>query len=373
MPARTPIGHFVSRSFLIIATLLLTGCSLVTDLVLLRYRDDAAILNYNYALGENYIEVDGMTLCYQEFSPNDNAANNADAEPQSLAARLISQADNRARNNSPSTGESLRAATSTDTILLLHGVGTSSDFWQLNIPAFARHYRVLALDLPGFGNSDKPDVSYELTWLCEKIVAFLDAKQVERAHVLGASMGGHLSLMLAMDYPDRFTTLTMVGSCGAWEPPTPLLDWAFNTFWNEYIVTDHLRRTWPDTFNRIFLVKNQITDRIFRYQMALRADAALFRKEGRASTRALRSIFYSSRRNRLHEVDLPVLLIFGAGDFVHPPKDGEYLHEHIPDSTLYIVENANHEVMADRPDFFNETVLNFIAEHEGRNTVRGGS
>lgn len=336
------------------------GCAPMTDILLIGYRNQEAINNYRYALGEQYIEIDGMTLCYQEFGPDQLPDQTASADPARSGHLRISP-----RDDSPSaTLATNSTGHSRPVLLLLHGVGTSSDFWQLNIPAFARDYRVLALDLPGFGNSDKPDASYELTWLCEKILAFLDAKQVDQAHVLGASMGGHLSLMLAMDHPDRFQTLTMVGSCGAWEHPTPLLDWAFNTFWNEYIVTDHLRRTWANTFDRIFLYKNEITDRIFRYQMALRADATLFQKEGRASTRSLKSIFYSSRRDRLHDVQQPVLLIFGEGDFVHPPEDGVYLHQHIPRSILHIVEGANHEVMADRPDFFNETVLAFLRDHD---------
>ncbi|MHC5108607.1 MAG: alpha/beta fold hydrolase [Planctomycetota bacterium] len=314
-------GNLVRLLVILATPMVACRCAPFTDMRLAQYRDEQTLNEYEYALGEKYIEVDGITMCYQEF------------------------------------GEG-------ETLLMLHGVGTSSDFWQFNIPALAKHYHVLALDLPGFGKSDKPDASYELSWHCDRILSFLDAKGVERAHVMGASMGGHLSLLLALNHPERFPKLIMSGSCGAWKYPGPLMQLGFLVLWNEYTVTDHLRRTWPATFDKIFRNQNEKTDRIYRYQMAVRADRKLFSAEARASMRSLHSIFYSSCRDRLGDLKQPVLLIFGVGDFIHPPEDGEYFHQHFADSQLLVVEDANHAVMADQADLFNDSVIQFLKGEE---------
>ncbi|MFQ5462896.1 MAG: alpha/beta fold hydrolase [Phycisphaerae bacterium] len=302
-------------------TLQVTGCARLTDWQLARYRDDQLAASYRYALGEEYIDAGGVRICYQELGAGDN-------------------------------------------VLILPGLGTSADFWRLNISVLAERFHVLAMDLPGFGKSGKPDASYELSWMCEKIISFLDAKGIERTHVIGGSLGGHLALMMTLDHPDRVGKLVMTGSCGAWKTPGPLLDMIFKWFWNDATVTDHIRRNWKHIYTRLFQTHNPMTQEILRYQMAIRADHDRFKQEGRASSRALKSIFYSSCRDRLAEVTKPVLLIFGAHDFVHPPRDGEFFHRHLPDSRLLIVADAAHEVMVDQPDIFNREVMRFLGRSE---------
>src|SRR5438552_7452473 len=89
--------------FLLAAT---TGCAPLTDLRLRGYRDDQRVEHYQYALGERYMDVDSLSLCYQEFGQGPD-------------------------------------------VLILPGLGTSIDFWQQNIPALAKSYHVVALDVPG--------------------------------------------------------------------------------------------------------------------------------------------------------------------------------------------------------------------------------
>jgi len=290
---------------------------MLTDMKLAKYRDPQFVSEYRYALGEQYLEVDGLEYCYQEMGSGPN-------------------------------------------VVILPGLGTSVDFWQLNLPVLAEHFHVIAVDLPGFGKSDKPDASYDLRWMCDRIIAFLDAKGVQKTHVIGGSLGGHLALLLALEHPERFEKVVLKGSCGGWPAPSILLHLGFHTLWNEWVVTDHLRNNWPEIFDRIFNTESEMIDRLFRYQMAVRADLGLFAPEGRASARALKSIFYNSCRDCLDKVKQPVLLMWGGDDFIHPPVDGRYFREHLPNSRLVIVDGAAHEVMVDRPDIFNKAVIDFL-------------
>jgi 4,5:9,10-diseco-3-hydroxy-5,9,17-trioxoandrosta-1(10),2-diene-4-oate hydrolase len=283
------------------------------------YRDEELLAHHAYDLGESYVEVNGVTLCYQDM------------------------------------GEG-------PAVLIVPGLGTSVDFWQLNVPVLAQEHRVLAVDMPGSGKSDKPDVDYNLYWLSEMLVAFLDARQVDRTSLIGGSLGGHVALLTALEHTERVDKLVMMGSTGDWPPPSPLMDLGFRLFWNDWIVADHIRRNWPNIFPHLFMRETDLTRRLFAYQMAVRADGRRFAAEGRASSRALKSIFYRSCQDRLDEVPVPVLLIWGVNDDIHLLANACYMRKHMPDSRLVVVQDSAHEVMIDQPDVFNETVMRFLAE-----------
>ncbi len=297
--------------------LLTLTCVSCTNLRVACYRDDELLAEYRYALGERYLEVGGLTLCYQDFGQG-------------------------------------------PPVLILPGLGTSIDFWQLNVPRLAEHSRVIALDPPGFGKSDKPGASYELPWIQQQVLAFLDAKQIERTSIIGGSLGGHLGLLLALDRPERVDKLVVMGSTGAWPAPEVLLHAGIKLLWNEWLVLDILRGGWPDVYALMFEHESDVTHRLFRYQMALRANGARYAPEGRAASRALRSIFFHSCRDRLGELSVPLLLIWGESDRIHPPEDGLYIRRHTSDSRLVIVPDAGHEVMMDQPETFNRVVIAFL-------------
>ena len=274
---------------------------------------------YRYALGEQYLTVDDLTFCFQDLG---------DGEP----------------------------------VIILPGLGTSIDFWQLNVAALAEHYRVLAIDLPGFGKSAKPaNASYELDWYLDRLRAFLDARHVERAHFVGGSMGGQLALLMALRHPERVEKVVAMGASGNWELPGPLAAAALHVLWNEHLVADYLRSAWPQIFWRIFSRRTPLLERLLAYQMAVRADAARYWPQGRASTQALRSIILNPLREELAELRRPVLLIWGAHDEIHPADGAVRFRERLPDARLVVIPDAAHEVMMDRPEVFNELVLRFLA------------
>ncbi len=288
-----------------------------TNLQLRPYRNDDLLEHHRYALGEQYIEVEGLRVCYQEMG-------------------------------------------SGPTLLIIPGLCTSIDYWQQNIPALAEHYHVVAFDPPGFGKSDKPEASYELAWITERIRAFMDAKNIPRATLMGGSLGGQLGLLLALEHPERVERLVLMGSSGAWTPTGPLLNLGIRLGWSDGIVTDHLRRNWPHTFRSIVKHDTPVAQGLLRYQMAVRANDDLYAPEGRAASRALRSIFYTYCRERLPEVRVPVLLIWGQADVMHPLREALYFYRHLPNARLVIAPRTSHEVMLDEPRQFNKWVLGFL-------------
>jgi pimeloyl-ACP methyl ester carboxylesterase len=247
-------------------------------------------------------------------------------------------------------------------VLILPGLGTSIDFWQLVIPALAERHHVVAIDPPGIGKSDKPDQCYRLDCIAAQIVTFMDAKGIDRAHLIGGSMGGHLALILAHRIPGRVEKLVLMGSCGAWPEPSPYINLAIRLLWSDALVTDHVRRNWEHIYNGLFERESEVRSAILRYQLARLADLKVYRDEGRAFSRSLRSIFYSSCRPFMSEIPQPALLIWGEHDRIHLNNEAEYLRDNLPDARLVIVPGAGHEVMIDDPGRFNRLVLAFLDE-----------
>mgnify|MGYP003694486091 CR=1 FL=1 len=104
-----------------------------------------------------------------------------------------------------------------DPILLLHGLGSSSYDWEFQVPAFSKHFRVIAPCLRGFGDSDKPPGPYSIDLFAKDMIALLDHLGIERCHVMGFSMGGAIAFQMAIDQPQRLSSLIVVNSQPSFE------------------------------------------------------------------------------------------------------------------------------------------------------------
>jgi len=100
-----------------------------------------------------------------------------------------------------------------ETVLLVHGNSESSRAWTQWVPYLAGRYRVIRIDMPGFGDSTAPDrYVWSAAALAADIARFLDALSIERCHLIGAKYGGSISLQLASEQPERFLSLCIFGS-----------------------------------------------------------------------------------------------------------------------------------------------------------------
>lgn len=88
-------------------------------------------------------------------------------------------------------------------LLLIHGLGATKASWLTVVPQLARDFRVIAMDLPGFGASDKPRGGYDAPWFADRVTRFIDALGYDSVYVAGNSMGGRIAMELGMDHPDR--------------------------------------------------------------------------------------------------------------------------------------------------------------------------
>jgi len=102
-----------------------------------------------------------------------------------------------------------------EVLLLIHGYGGDKDNWAMFAPDITRKYRLIAIDLPGFGeNFKQPDRDYDMVTQAARIRDFLDALGIDKCHIGGNSMGGLVALRFALDFPERLRSLTLYNNAG---------------------------------------------------------------------------------------------------------------------------------------------------------------
>jgi pimeloyl-ACP methyl ester carboxylesterase len=216
-------------------------------------------------------------------------------------------------------------------LVLLHGLAGSEAWWKRNLPALASSFRVLAVDLPGFGSSHR-DARLILDEVPAQVVALLDELGIERTHVIGHSMGGLVAGGLAADHPERVDRLVLVDAGFLSLDPT----------WRHRI-TGPLR-TLPWTAPSIIptLVRDLIRSGPIR--MA-RATVELMRKDW---------------RHKLPAITAPTLVIWGEHDHVCSRRIGEQIATTVPAAKLVVIGGAGHNPMWEKPADFDREVLDFL-------------
>ena len=241
-------------------------------------------------------------------------------------------------------------------VLLIQGLGVDHRGWALQRGAFGRHHHCIALDNRGTGRSDAPPGPYDLGRMAEDALAVMDAEGIERAHVVGASMGGVIAQILGVLYPDRVRSLTLAcTACQHHEWRRELLaEWAdvVSRRGMAGLMDDGMRWLIGPRLQRRFGVFVNVLARV------------LVQTEPHAFVAQIDAILNASDELRfeLPRVHAPTLVVTGSQDTLTPLGDAEELAELITTSRLYVLRGAAHGLMAEAPNAFNDVVLKFLDE-----------
>jgi pimeloyl-ACP methyl ester carboxylesterase len=240
-------------------------------------------------------------------------------------------------------------------VVLLHGLGGDGSRWAPNIGPLAADFRVIALDEIGFGQSDKPLANYHYGMLAEFLTDFLKAIGLQKASLVGNSMGASVAAYTAVHYPDAVDRLVLVDGAGY----TPA---RAGTARDPHVVQIQNGVTRDETreFIRImFHNKSLVTDAMVdeNLSMRLRSAFAISRmQEAGANGRGTISEL------EMRTIKAPTLILWGKFDeLAGPPEQtGERLHGDISGSRLIVVDNAGHLPQLERPEEFNRIVRQFL-------------
>ena len=251
-------------------------------------------------------------------------------------------------------------------LLLVHGMAGSSATWRAAMPALAQHYTVVAPDLLGHGTSDKPRNDYSLAAHANRLRDLMVALGIERATVVGHSLGGGIAMQLAYQYPERCERLVLVSSGGL----GPEVSWLLRalTFPGAEYVLPFLFPAWARRIGDAVAQRLRLLGLGTRhFEEEWRSYVALAESDTRdAFVRTLRSVVdlsgqSVSAHDRLYlACRLPTLIIWGRRDHVLPVHHAESAHEAIPGSRLEIFERSGHFPHAAETRLFVAVVRDFV-------------
>ncbi len=214
-------------------------------------------------------------------------------------------------------------------LVAIHGLGTDAESGALIFPTLAKSHHILAPDLLGYGHSDRPkDADYSIAMESEVVRGFMDAMHVDKADVLGVSMGGWVALKLAADHPERVRRLVLVGSAG----------FAFESQLSESSFS-------PATVADVRTLMELQTDRAkLMPDFVARDFVRKSRQEGWIFRRAMHSMLAGRdlMDGRVARVTMPTLLVWGTADRLVPFAVGERMRRELPSAKLVAIPNCGH-------------------------------
>ncbi len=256
-------------------------------------------------------------------------------------------------------------------VLLLHGLGGAAINFKRNIDVLAKKYRVIALDLPSFGRSDVPDVTKispddaSYTLFTKYVKEFVDKLNITRLTLVGHSMGGGISLDFSLKYPDLVDNLVLVSSAGLGNQVSVINiighTKLVNTKLSQLSLKDELieKSTHFVSVNSNLLDEDQILsykhwrlkDHVTELMNVLSPNFLSVKGQ---------KIVYT---NRLKELRMPVLIIWGINDRILPVRHARKTYERIPQSELFIFERCGHVPILERYQEFNTALLGFLCKN----------
>lgn len=238
-------------------------------------------------------------------------------------------------------------------VLLLHGLGTTADAWQLQFPALLNAgFRVIAPDMRGFGKSSYPGGSNQPGVMAQDMFQLMQALSMESFHLVGISLGGTVALELVLSAPEMVKSLVITNSFAKLRP------WKFS-LWLFYGM-------------RLFLVHmigietqaDYVAKRLFpspeqtMFREAFREQISQANPHGYRSV--MRSLAYFDVTSEVKKIESPTLVITGDEDNVVPPAVQAQLAAAIPGAQHITMTGAGHAVIVEKPEEYNQVLLDFL-------------
>lgn len=236
-------------------------------------------------------------------------------------------------------------------LILLHGLGGSSQVWQFNIGPLAEKYHVFVPDQIGFGKSDKPLVNYRIRTYVDFLDQFCKQLMITRPTLIGNSMGGWIAAIYAATYPDRVDKLVLADAAG-YAPPKDFDTRAF------FGLNPTTREEMKLLSAKVFYNKAFLSDAAIDQAMAARLGAG----DGYTIKSITESIIRGEDYldNIVTKIKSPTLIVWGREDGLVPLSEGERFHKDIAGSTMIVFDQCAHVPNIEKAGEFNAAVIKFL-------------
>ena len=237
------------------------------------------------------------------------------------------------------------------TLVLLHGLGMNCELWRSQVPVFSRYFRTIAVDLRGFGKSSAPKGpgAFKIDAMAKDIIELIKKLGISGCHLLGTSMGGFVAQSLAISEPTLCKSLVLSNTAPKMSIPKKILEERI-----EALSTLPLDEYGNLVAEQACSSKSPRELKEWVISMIKKNDRAIYQKvliEGLSEFNVLPS---------LRKITLPTLVIVGEHDRVLPAEEGRKIGRLIKGSKVVEISSVGHLAYAEKPDTFNNLVLNFL-------------
>jgi pimeloyl-ACP methyl ester carboxylesterase len=235
-------------------------------------------------------------------------------------------------------------------VILVHGLADNTAVWNSVVPPLAARFRVIAFDQIGFGRSDKPLLNYRVSTLVDFLDGFMTELKIQRASLVGNSLGGWVAAAFALKHPERVDRLVLSDAAGYAALAKTMDPRALHAL--RLASREDIRYLGPLTFHdkRFY----QDVDGAFKQRITAGDSYTI----GRLLDAMISEDDVVD--NRLQRINRPTLVIWGRDDKLIPLSFGEQFHQEIAHSRLQIIDNCGHMPQVECPDEFATAVLRFL-------------
>lgn len=242
-----------------------------------------------------------------------------------------------------------KTAGSGDKVVLLHGWGGRADSFLPVFNYLSTKFQVYAIDFPGFGDSSAPDRPWGVGDYTDMLYSFFNEMGIEKAHLIGHSFGGRVSIMFSAKYPERVNKIVLVDSAGLIPKRT------FKYYYKVYRFK---------LLKKLFVMFTPGSDREEKLKQFYNKYGSKDYRESGNMRQTFVKVVNENLRGYLPSIKSPTLLIWGDQDRDTPLEFGKIMEKEIPDAGLVVFDGAGHFSYLDRLNDFNIVVSKFFEGNE---------
>ncbi|MCY4612634.1 MAG: alpha/beta hydrolase [Nitrospira sp.] len=249
--------------------------------------------------------------------------------------------------------------------ILIHGLGGSMWHWEHQQVSLARSCRIMTPDLLGSGLSEKPEGIYSPAFLLDTFHTFMDHLRIEKAVLIGSSMGAGIAIGMSLEHPDRVAKLVLIGGF-----PANILDNMQSSRTKRFIkhrpalwlskLGSRITGRWSiklilkEIIHNQALISPMVVERVHRLRFQPGFFQAMYSQLDQIP------VWETTFAQRLADIPHATLILWGAYDKVFPLTVGQTLHATIPHSSFLVAPNSGHLPQWENPDFVNSALLKFL-------------
>jgi 3-oxoadipate enol-lactonase len=244
-----------------------------------------------------------------------------------------------------------------ETVVLLPYTSADHACYAFQLPAYTEHFRCVAIDLPGSGESTTPPGPYSTEGYADQVASFLTVTGIEKAHVVGMSLGAAIAMHLGARYPDQVRSLSLHSG---WDASDAYLkavagQWRTLAFALPSVADVVIQGLFPWCFTpEMYVERPEFVDALVEFvrgRPAQRTDGFLAQ---------LDAVVAHDASGALSQIKAPTLITFGAHDLVCSTRFADRLNGGIAGSELVVFEHLSHAGLHEDPDAFNRATLDFL-------------